>query len=102
MCYRKQSDLDRAIELAEDNHSRITSLSNEVARMTAQMGGMDRHLTVEQERAGIQTAGQGFSYPLNAQYGSIQGYAQYNTRLDGGDERPDDGSAMSRPKRRRH
>lgn len=102
MCSRKQTDLDRAIELAEDNQSRITSLSNEVARMTAQMGGMDRHLRAEQERAGVQTAGQNSSYPRNAQYGSAQDYAQYNTRLDGGDERPGNASETSRSKRRRH
>lgn len=70
--------------------------------MTAQMSGMDRVLKVEQERAGLQTAGQGSSYPVNAQYGSMQGYTQYNMRPDGGDERPDDGSATGRSKRRRH
>lgn len=102
LCSRKQSDLDRAIELAEDNYSRITSLSDEVASMTAQMGTMDRHLRVEQERAGVQTTGRGSSYPVNAEYGGTQSYAQYNTRPSGADERADDNPATSRSKRRRH
>ncbi|KAF2172213.1 hypothetical protein M409DRAFT_17452 [Zasmidium cellare ATCC 36951] len=101
---KKQSELDRAIQLAEENNLSLAMANNNLDSVYAEMGRVNRRLGVEVERrrAGTQMVDQDALYPANAPYNSVQGNVQDYTRPSGGQQRTDDNSSANRSKRQRH
>lgn len=94
---RKQSQLDRAIQLAEENNLSLAMANNNLDSVYAEMGRVNRRLGSRSKEEEPEPKW-GALYPANAQYNSVQGNVQDYTMPSG----EHDNSSANRSKRQRH